>query len=95
MEVMHPGWAAIPGVTQSSPTFNIMRPTLRDRDAGADTTTWLLASEPAPFEGGLWMVRRERPRPSSDARLGPRLNQRQRMWQGSPQGRGSREFEAR
>lgn len=59
---MHPGWADTPGVTDSLPTFaKVMAPILRDPAAGADTTTWLLATEPAPPSGGLWMDRVERP----------------------------------
>ena len=57
-----------------------MGPVLRDVDAGADTTTWLLASEPAPPDGGLWMDRRER----STAFLGlfaPSEEDRRLMWQ--------------
>ncbi|MCA1781315.1 MAG: SDR family NAD(P)-dependent oxidoreductase [Dermatophilaceae bacterium] len=78
---MHPGWAETPGVTQQLPTFDkVMGPILRDADAGADTTTWLLASEPAPPDGGLWMDRRERP----TAFLGrnePTDEQRRAMWE--------------
>lgn len=78
---MHPGWVATPGVTQSIPTFNrLMRPILRDPDAGADTTTWLLASEPPPPAAGLWKDRRERPT-TIFGRFAPTEEQRQRMWQ--------------
>ena len=58
----HPGWAATPGVTESIPAFASMtRPILRDADAGAETTTWLLGASPRPPGGGLWHDRRERP----------------------------------
>jgi NAD(P)-dependent dehydrogenase (short-subunit alcohol dehydrogenase family) len=79
--VMHPGWAETPGVTQQLPTFDkVMRPILRDADAGADTTTWLLASEPAPADGGLWMDRRQRPT-AYLGRNAPTEDERQRMWE--------------
>ena len=78
---MHPGWAETPGVTQSLPTFDrVMGPVLRDVDAGADTTTWLLASEPAPPSGGLWMDRRERPT-AFLGRFAPTEDERGAMWQ--------------
>lgn len=78
---MHPGWAATPGVTRSLPTFNrLVNPILRDPDAGADTTTWLLATDPLPPDGGLWMDRRERST-TILGRNGPTEDQRQRMWQ--------------
>lgn len=81
VNVMHPGWAGTPGVTQSLPTFNrLMGPILRDADAGADTTTWLLASEPPPPTGGLWMDRRQRPT-TILGRNAPTSEQRQRMWE--------------
>lgn len=58
----HPGWAATPGVTESIPAFaSVTRPILRDADAGAETTTWLLGASPRPPGGGLWHDRRERP----------------------------------
>jgi dehydrogenase/reductase SDR family member 12 len=77
---MHPGWAETPGVTQSLPTFDkVMGPILRDPDAGADTTTWLLASEPAQPGGGLWMDRRERPT-AFLGRNAPSEDERGRMW---------------
>ncbi len=76
---MHPGWAATPGVTESLPTFErVMRPILRDADAGADTTAWLLAVDPRP-EGGLWHDRRERPT-AVLPRTSPSEQQRARMW---------------
>jgi dehydrogenase/reductase SDR family member 12 len=58
----HPGWADTPGVVESLPTFHkITGPLLRDPAAGADTTSWLVAVEPAPAGGGLWHDRRARP----------------------------------
>jgi NAD(P)-dependent dehydrogenase (short-subunit alcohol dehydrogenase family) len=79
--VMHPGWAATPGVTDSLPTFDkVMGPLLRDVDAGADTTTWLIAAQPRPAGGGLWMDRRERPT-SFLPKTKPTSDERHRMWQ--------------
>ncbi len=58
----HPGWAATPGVTQSLPAFEALtRPLLRNAAAGADTTVWLMATQPRPVGGGLWHDRRPRP----------------------------------
>ena len=81
LSAMHPGWAETPGVTQSLPTFDrVMGPILRDVDAGADTTTWLLASEPAPPSGALWMDRRERPT-AFLGRNAPSEEERRAMWE--------------
>jgi dehydrogenase/reductase SDR family member 12 len=58
----HPGWASTPGVETSLPRFAaVMGPLLRDDGAGTDTTTWLVATEPAPASGLLWHDRRARP----------------------------------
>ncbi len=58
----HPGWADSPGMVDSLPRFErLTRPILRDVAAGADTTTWLVATEPRPRSGGLWHDRTERP----------------------------------
>jgi NAD(P)-dependent dehydrogenase (short-subunit alcohol dehydrogenase family) len=58
----HPGWASTPGVDTSLPRFAAtMRPLLRPDGAGTDTTTWLVATEPAPASGLLWHDRRVRP----------------------------------
>lgn len=58
----HPGWADTPGVVDSLPTFHrLTGPLLRDLHQGADTTTWLAATEPAPDGGRLWHDRRPRP----------------------------------
>ena len=79
--VMHPGWAATPGVTESLPTFDkVMGPLLRDIDQGADTTTWLVAATPRPRGGGLWMDRRERPT-AYFGRNSASSDERRRMWQ--------------
>ncbi|KGN37512.1 SDR family NAD(P)-dependent oxidoreductase [Knoellia subterranea] len=79
--VMHPGWAATPGVTESLPTFDkLMGPILRDADQGADTTTWLVGAQPRPRGGGLWMDRAERPT-AYFGRNGATSDERQRMWQ--------------
>lgn len=76
----HPGWADTPGVTDSLPKFNtVMGPILRDADSGTDTTTWLLATDPAPAGGGLWMDRRERPT-AYLGRNGANEDERHRMW---------------
>ena len=62
VHAMHPGWAATPGVTESLPAFaKVMGPVLRTPDDGADTTTWLLATQPPPAGGRLWHDRRPRP----------------------------------
>ncbi|MBK8470348.1 MAG: SDR family NAD(P)-dependent oxidoreductase [Actinomycetales bacterium] len=58
----HPGWAATPGVSSSLPGFDtVMKPLLRRGDAGVDTTTWLVATDPRPAGGTLWHDRQERP----------------------------------
>lgn len=58
----HPGWADTPGVSSSLPVFRrLTGPFLRDVHAGADTTVWLAAVEPARAGGGLWHDRRRRP----------------------------------
>ena len=78
---MHPGWAATPGVSDSLPGFDkVMGPVLRTVDTGADTTTWLVASQPRPRGGGLWMDRRERPT-SYLPRTKPTSDERRRIWE--------------
>lgn len=58
----HPGWADTPGVVDSLPTFRkVTGPILRDAEAGADTTVWLTAVDPAPPSGRHWHDRAERP----------------------------------
>ena len=60
--VMHPGWADTPGVQESLPLFRaITRPVLRDDEQGADTTVWLLGTQPAPATALFWHDRRARP----------------------------------
>ena len=62
VHAMHPGWAATPGLTSSLPRFErVLRPALRSDGAGADTTAWLLASQPSPPSGRFWHDRRPRP----------------------------------
>lgn len=58
----HPGWARTPGIDASLPRFSrALRPVLRSDADGADTTLWVLATEPAPPTGHLWHDRRQRP----------------------------------
>lgn len=62
VHAMHPGWAATPGIDASLPGFSrFMGPVLRSAEEGADTTTWLLATDPAPEGGRLWHERSPRP----------------------------------
>lgn len=76
----HPGWAATPGVTSSLPHFaSITRPLLRRGNEGIDTTTWLMATEPAPAGGGLWHDRRQRPT-TYFGRNGADMQERGRLW---------------
>ncbi|MEO6585990.1 MAG: SDR family NAD(P)-dependent oxidoreductase [Knoellia sp.] len=78
---MHPGWAATPGVSDSLPGFDkVMGPILRNVDTGADTTTWLMAAQPRPQGGGLWMDRRERPT-SYLPKTKPTSGERRRIWE--------------
>lgn len=63
--VMHPGWAATPGVAKSLPDFNRrLQPWLRNARMGADTMVWL-ASHPAladhSLSGSFWFDRAQRP----------------------------------
>jgi NAD(P)-dependent dehydrogenase (short-subunit alcohol dehydrogenase family) len=59
---MHPGWADTPGVQESLPRFRALtRPVLRDDGEGADTSVWLVGTEPAPPNGRFWHDRRPRP----------------------------------
>jgi NAD(P)-dependent dehydrogenase (short-subunit alcohol dehydrogenase family) len=76
----HPGWADTPGVRESLPTFRrITGPFLRDSAGGADTTVWLVATQPPPPAAGLWHDRRRRPT-SLVSRTRPSEEQRRRMW---------------
>lgn len=62
VSAMHPGWADTPGVQESLPRFRaITRPVLRDDAQGADTSVWLVGTEPAPANGRFWHDRRARP----------------------------------
>ena len=62
VQASHPGWARTPGLDTSLPSFSTaLRPVLRSDAAGADTTVWLVATEPAPTSGRLWHDRRDRP----------------------------------
>ena len=77
----HPGWASTPGLDASLPRFaSLLRPVLRDDAAGTDTTTWVVASEPAPASGHLWHDRRRRPT-SVLRRTRPSEQERARFWQ--------------
>jgi NAD(P)-dependent dehydrogenase (short-subunit alcohol dehydrogenase family) len=77
----HPGWASTPGLDASLPRFSAaLRPVLRSDAVGTDTTTWLVATEPAPASGLLWHDRR--PRPTSVlGRTRPTEDERTRFWQ--------------
>ena len=77
----HPGWASTPGLDASLPRFSAaLRPVLRSDAVGTDTTTWLVATEPAPESGLLWHDRR--PRPTSVlARTRPSAGERESFWQ--------------
>jgi NAD(P)-dependent dehydrogenase (short-subunit alcohol dehydrogenase family) len=80
VHVMHPGWAATPGVTSSLPTFaRLTAPVLRDAAAGADTVVWLAATEPAPPGGRFWHDRAPR---ATHYRRGTRetAEDRDRVW---------------
>lgn len=58
----HPGWARTPGLDDSLPGFSrALRPVLRTDAAGADTTVWVVAADPAPESGRFWHDRRPRP----------------------------------
>ena len=59
---MHPGWADTPGVRSSLPGFaRVTSPLLRTADQGADTITWLCATDTAPPSGRFWCDRLSRP----------------------------------
>lgn len=62
VHAMHPGWADTPGVTDSLPGFaKVTGPILRDAEQGADSSVWLVATDPAPEPGLFWHDRRPRP----------------------------------
>ena len=62
VHAMHPGWADTPGVSSSLPSFyKITKKILRTPEEGADTITWLAASEEAEDSSGLfWLDRQPR-----------------------------------
>ncbi len=62
VHAMHPGWADTPGLQTSLPGFyRFIRPLLRSPDQGADTITWLAASDVANQTSGyFWLDRRPR-----------------------------------
>jgi NAD(P)-dependent dehydrogenase (short-subunit alcohol dehydrogenase family) len=62
VNAMHPGWADTPGVVESLPGFHkVTKAILRDSTGGADTSVWLVGTQPPPPEGCLWHDRRTRP----------------------------------
>jgi NAD(P)-dependent dehydrogenase (short-subunit alcohol dehydrogenase family) len=80
VHAMHPGWADTPGVATSLPLFRtVMRPLLRDVDAGADTVVWLAATC-RRLPGGLFWHDRA-PRPTHYLRRTRETSQdRDRLW---------------
>ena len=77
----HPGWASTPGLDASLPRFAAaLRPVLRSDAVGTDTTTWLVATEPAPASGQLWHDRRARPT-SVLRRTRPTETERATFWE--------------
>ncbi len=76
----HPGWASTPGLDSSLPRFSkALRPALRTDAAGADTTVWVVATEPAVESGRLWHDRRTRPE-HVRSRTRPDAGERERYW---------------
>lgn len=64
VHAMHPGWADTPGLQASLPGFRrVMRPLLRDAQAGADTIVWLGAAtgDPLQTSGRFWLDRTPQP----------------------------------
>ena len=81
VHAMHPGWADTPGVVDALPGFHkATGPILRDATQGADTSVWLLATQPDPESGLLWMDRRPRPEHFT-RRTKETPEQRQAMWE--------------
>lgn len=80
---MHPGWADTPGVRTSLPGFaRVTSPVLRTADQGADTITWLCATETELSSGRFWCDRQPRPihrLPSTKRSDTP--DRRQRLWE--------------
>ena len=60
--LVHPGWAATPGLTSGIPLFErALKPLLRSADQGADTLVWLVgAPTNEPTGGRLWLDRHPR-----------------------------------
>ena len=59
--LVHPGWAATPGLTNGIPRFErVTKPFLRSADEGADTMVWLAGTSLEPTPGRLWLDRRPR-----------------------------------
>ncbi len=60
--LVHPGWAATPGLTSGIPLFErALKPLLRTADQGADTLVWLVgAPTNEPTGGQLWLDRHPR-----------------------------------
>jgi NAD(P)-dependent dehydrogenase (short-subunit alcohol dehydrogenase family) len=84
----HPGWAGTPGLDASLPRFAAaLRPVLRSDASGTDTTSWVVAAEPAPASGRLWHDRRERPT-SVLRRTRPTEDERGRFWDWVADGAG-------
>lgn len=60
--LVHPGWAATPGLTSGIPLFErLLKPLLRSADQGADTLVWLVGAPTGePLGGQLWLDRHPR-----------------------------------
>ena len=82
---MHPGWADTPGVARSLPKFRRMvGPLLRDPAGGAQTLTWLAASNAAPSTttGKFWLDRGIRAiHRNSSSRASDTPAEREKLWQ--------------
>ena len=88
MHATHPGWAGTPGLDSSLPRFAAaLRPVLRSDASGTDTTSWVVAAEPAPASGRLWHDRRARPT-SVLGRTRPTEVERTRFWDWVADGTG-------
>ncbi len=63
LSLVHPGWAATPGVSSSLPAFSrALGPLLRTPEEGVDTLVWLSSLDPGvPHGGRLWLDRSPRP----------------------------------
>jgi NAD(P)-dependent dehydrogenase (short-subunit alcohol dehydrogenase family) len=62
LHAAHPGWVDTPGVEAALPGFRtVLRPILRDAEAGADTIVWLAATGEGDGQPGrFWFDRRPR-----------------------------------